>query len=578
MSSDDLLLPARMLNEFTYCPRLFYLEWVQQEWRENADTVEGSWRHRRVDEPRRQHKARRASGHGDQEEPERRRGRGRGAARYQAQEEAPVVQQTDVLLSAPREGLVARLDLMESGAGLSIPVDFKKGRVPDVPQGAWEPERVQLCAQGLVLRENGHHAPYGEIYFVGSRRRVRVLFDAHLVERTRELTQQALACARRAEMPPPLQDSPRCNRCSLASICLPDEVHHLQRAQGGQEAPLKELRRMVPSRVPRLPLYVQEQAARVSKRGDVLEISHQGEALGQARLREISHVALHGHVSITAQALRHLCQEGIPITHSSYGGWFYGVTQGHSHKNIERRLRQFEAAREPERCLHLARSFVHAKIRNARVFLRRNSSSLPPRLLDELKASSYRALEAGSLEQLLGIEGQAARLYFQHFGTMLKVRGFPFQGRNRRPPRDPVNALLSLTYGLLVSELTVAATAVGFDPYLGFFHQPRYGRPALALDMMEELRAVVADSVTLTVINNGSVLPQNFIEREGGVYLDKEGRRAVLRAYERRLQTSVKHPTLGYEVTYRQLLELQLRLLDRHLMGELEHYPAYQIR
>jgi CRISPR-associated protein Cas1 len=201
-----------------------------------------------------------------------------------------------------------------------------------------------------------------------------------------------------------------------------------------------------------------------------------------------------------------------------------------------------------------------------------------------LKELAGRAATAASIESLLGIEGAAARLYFGSFPSMLRNEkrlpgaAFEFQNRNRRPPRDAVNCLLSFLYAMLVKDLTATVLAIGFDPYLGFFHRPRFGRPALALDLAEEFRPLIAESVAINAINNGEVGPNDFFSRAGGVALTADGRKTVLAGYERRLATQVRHPTFGYRVSYRRVLEVQARLLAAHLLGEVPAYVPFMTR
>ena len=185
-----------------------------------------------------------------------------------------------------------------------------------------------------------------------------------------------------------------------------------------------------------------------------------------------------------------------------------------------------------------------------------------------------------SLETLLGLEGAGARVYFSNFDAMLNtpVSAFNFRTRNRRPPRDPVNAVLSFLYSMLIRQALVSSVAVGFDPYLGFYHQPEYGRPALALDLAEEFRPVLADSAALRLFNNSELKENDFIRRSGAVSLTPDGRKAVVRAFERRLDSLVSHPVFGYSISYRRVLEVQARLLGRHLLGELPRYPAFTTR
>jgi CRISPR-associated protein Cas1 len=183
------------------------------------------------------------------------------------------------------------------------------------------------------------------------------------------------------------------------------------------------------------------------------------------------------------------------------------------------------------------------------------------------------------MESLLGIEGAAARLYFSQLSTMLRSDfGFDFEGRNRRPPKDPVNCLLSYMYSLIAKDLTATVHGIGFDPYLGVYHQPRFGRPALALDLAEEFRPLVGDSLVVSLINNGEVALTDFVVRAGGVALTESGRRTVLNAYERRLDSEVTHPTFGYRVTYRRVFEVQARMLAAYVMKEVPEYVPFTTR
>jgi CRISPR-associated protein Cas1 len=544
-----------MLNEFAYCPRLGYLEWVQGEFADSADTVEGRFHHRRVDRARQ----RRASAGAE------------GDARSRIHERS-------VMLGSLELGLSAKIDLVRGEGDRVLPVDYKRGKRPHVPRGAYEPELVQLCAQGLLLRDHGYLCEEGILYFAGSRERVRIAFDDALIARTIELARQMRGVTQGGEVPPPLVDSPKCPRCSLVGICLPDEVRFLR--EGGAAS---DVRPLAPARDDALPLHVQHQGARIRRDGEVLQILDQDRVIAEARLGEVSQVALFGGVHITTPVIHELCMRGVPVTWLSQGGWFYGITHGMSHKNVELRRRQYAAAGDPERSLTLARRFVQAKIANCRTLLRRNHPHPPAVVLADLKEDIRRAGMAQRMDALLGIEGTAAHRYFSAFAEMLRVPSdglgrFEFVHRNRRPPRDPVNALLSLAYAMLVREWTVVAQSVGFDPYLGFYHQPRYGRPALALDLIEEFRPLVGDSLVLTVVNNGEITREHFVEALGAVSLTVAGRARFIDAYERRLSQEITHPVFGYRISYRRVFEVQARLLARHLAGEVPDYPAFTTR
>ncbi|HSW09322.1 MAG TPA: CRISPR-associated endonuclease Cas1 [Bacillota bacterium] len=550
------LVPARMLNEYTYCPRLFYLEWVQGEFEDSEDTIQGRWRHRRVN---------RESG-GEDTDP------------VEHCPEEPVHARS-LMLSGEGEGLIARIDLVEIDGQKATPVDYKRGAVPKTTDRAWEPERVQLCAQALILRENGYECDEGVLYYVESRSRVTIPMDETLICQTRELLSNLRTTAESGTIPPPLVDSPKCPRCSLVGICLPDEVNALRAS--GNRGVVTPLRRLIPESEDALPVYVQEQGAFVGKWGDVLVVKKDQQKLQEIRLLDTSQLCLIGNVQVSTQAVRDLTAQGIPVIYFTYGGWFSAMTQGALHKNVELRIRQYRVAGEPDAQLRIARALVAGKIHNCRTLLRRNHKGQPGSALGELNRLRARAKRAASVETLLGLEGAAAKVYFSNFAGMLKgdlVEGWDFHGRNRRPPRDPVNALLSFLYALLIKDAMVAVTAVGFDPYLGFYHAPKYGKPALALDLVEEFRPLIADSTVLSLINGMEIQARDFIRRAGAVALTETGRKKLLKAYERRMDQVVTHPIFGYSVSYRRIIIVQARLLARTISGEIPAYPAFATR
>ena len=550
LAQDMPLLPARMVNEYQYCPRLAYLEWVQGEWAESADTVEGRHVHKRVD-----------------------KGGGRLPEPGELSEEEKIHARS-ITLSSNRLGLIARIDLVEVDGKTVTPVDYKRGKRPHVAKGAYDPERVQLCVQAMLLEEQGYQCNEGILYFAGSRERVRVAFDEELRSLTRSAIDGLRLIAAGGQIPPPLEDSPKCPRCSLVAICLPDEVHYLK---DGRIEP----RPLFVSKEDALPLYVQDNRARIRKKGEVLEIRVDDELVATARLIDISRVVIQGNASISTAALRELMSRDIPVTWMSYGGWFDGHTIGTGHKNVELRTAQYKASFDNGLCLRIAKDLVKAKILNCRTLLRRNwrGEEKPERLLDDLKREADKAHKAGSLQELLGIEGLAAARYFGEFRNLIRRDGdsssfaFDFTKRNRRPPQDPVNALLSYAYALLVKAWTVTLSAVGLDPYRGFYHQPRYGRPSLALDLMEPFRPLIAESAVIQAINNGEIRPTDFISAAGAVAMSPEGRKRFIATFERRMGQEITHPIFGYRVSYRRLLELQARLFGRFLLEEIPEYP-----
>jgi CRISPR-associated protein Cas1 len=226
---------------------------------------------------------------------------------------------------------------------------------------------------------------------------------------------------------------------------------------------------------------------------------------------------------------------------------------------------------------------VAAKLANYRAMLLRYNRNLQSESVERSVKRLYwwiRGVEkAESLEQLLGVEGNGSSDYFRVFNELIKADlGFSFDGRNRRPPRDPVNALLSFAYALLSKDMISTISLVGLDPYVGFYHQAKYGRPSLALDLMEEFRPIVADSVVLTFLNNEMVRPGDFETREGGVFLSEAARKKFYRVYEMRKNDSITHPTFGYRLPYRRAMELQVRILAKYLTGEIDDYYSLIVR
>ena len=544
------LVPARMVNEAAYCPRLFYLEWVQARFEDNAETVEGRYRHRTVDRP--------TGGLPGPEHVDELR-----AAR-------------SVTLSSERLGLVGKIDLLEGDGDEVVPVDYKRGSPPANAERSWEPERIQLCVHGQILLDNGYRCSKGALWFAGTRERVEVPFTEQLVERMLEILDELRSIAASDAPPLPLVDSPKCPRCSLVGICLPDEHNALAARSEGPP------RRLLPTADAARPLYVTEPGALVSSRAGRIEVTSDGRRIASVRPIDVSQICVFGRVQVTTSALRDAFAREVPVVYMSSGGWLNGIAEGLPSKHVQLRMRQCAVAGQGGG--DAPRRFVEGKIRNSRTLLRRNGRPAPADVLDLLADAAASAATAVSPASLLGIEGAAARSYFGAFTSMVRSDSglpgspFTFSGRNRRPPRDAVNCLLSFVYAMLVKDLLTTCIGVGFDPYIGLYHHPRFGRPALALDLAEEFRPLVGDSTVIQLMNNGEIGASDFVARGDGVALTPAGRKAVLAAYERRLEVEVTHPVFKYKVTYRRVLEVQARLLAAWLLGEVPEYAPFVTR
>lgn len=541
------LIPARILNEHVYCPRLAYLEWVGREFADNADTAEGSYLHRRTDRERGRPPAPGASGTADGGSP----------------------RSTSVTVSSDRLGLIARVDVIEAVDGGVVPVEVKRGRPRAGDDGPlWEPELVQLCAQAMILRDAGHAVAHAEVSFGETRTRHRIELTPALEQRTLAAAAELRANAARSVPPPPLVDSPKCPRCSLVGLCLPDEVNAI--AERSDAAP----RRLVAADSPAQPLYASRPGSRLSKRGARVIAIEDGEEVASRRLLDVSHIAAFGNVNLGSALLRACFDAGIPVLWLTSGGWLSGFAHAAASKNVLVRMRQHRAAAIGAG--EIASAMVAGKLRNQRTLLRRHGGEDARTAVAQLAELARAADAERDTASLLGIEGTGARLYFERFGGLLRGGDgsrFAFEERNRRPPRDPVNALLSFVYALLTKDAVVAALTAGLDPYVGVYHRPGFGRPALALDLMEEMRPLVGDSTVLMVVNNGEVGDGDFVERAGGVALTPTARRKVIAAYERRMRTELRHPLFAYRTSYRRALEIQARLLAAVLVG---NAPAYR--
>jgi CRISPR-associated protein Cas1 len=543
-----------MVNEFVYCPRLFHLEWVQGQFASSDDVEEGLYVHRVVDRP------------------------GGSISEPDVDTAIPGQVARSVWVTSTRLRVTAKIDIVETGSeGRVTPVDYKKGH-PDPDGQAWPSDVAQSVLQVLALRDAGYQSETAEIWYAETRQRVRVTVDNEAEDRIRGAVDCLWQVASEPVAPPPLVDSPKCPRCSLVGICLPDEINTLSDRRQLHRQP----RRIVPAdRDPR-PVYVEEQGATIGVRGGRLEARKDGTLLDSVRLIDVGQLCIRGNVSMSAQVMRELFSREVPVCWFSYGGWFAGLAEGLPGKNVDLRHAQFTATSEAR--LSVAQRMVQAKIRNSRTLLRRNARDDVAQTVESLAGMATSALAAQTNATLLGIEGAAARVYFSRFTTMVSAEvdlpsdPFDDNGRSRRPPPDPINAMLSFTYALLVKDLTVTAHAVGFDPYFGIYHRPRFGRPALALDLAEEFRPLVAESTVLQVINNREIGPQDFRSAAGACQLTESGRKVMLRSYERRMHHEIKHPTFGYRVTYRRALEVQCRILAAYLLGELDSYAPFVTR
>jgi CRISPR-associated protein Cas1 len=372
-------------------------------------------------------------------------------------------------------------------------------------------------------------------------------------------------------------------------------------------------------------LYVTEQRALVRKDGDTLTVQIPADPGRKLEARKVSvplmkvdQVVVFGEATITASAMGALLEQRTEVCYLSAFGKWRGRLSPEFSKNSLLRLAQHRSHHDALRRFELARGFVLGKLHNLRAVLmranRKRADSELERAVAEIKRAYEQAealpgtvpdvAEFGGLQEveapdeavafqsppdparpqsnstegvLMGLEGAGSAAYFRGLARVL-AEGWTFERRARRPPTDPVNALLSFAYSLLMHQVNAAVNIVGFDPYIDFLHSSQYGKPALALDLMEEFRPVIADSVVLTVINNHMLTASDFVEEMGAYRLSDAARRSFLGKFEERLNTEVVHPVFGTRVTYRRCLEMQARLVAKVLLGEIPQYAPFAVR
>lgn len=575
------LIPLRALNQVTYCERLYFLEYVDAVMPINEFVEDGLFEHRRVS--------------------------GEELANV-TRKDGNALQTRSVALSSEKWGLTGKLDLMEEKGGRVYPVEYKRSTAPHDEDGnptAWENDALQLCGQALLLEEEmGVEIESGILYYIGSRERVEVRIDAALRAKTLAAINKIRELSQRDTPPEPLPAElrHRCHGCSLVTICQPEEtlfqINRLS-ADGSASPPealdarpagKPEVQRVIPQNDDGAVLYLQVPGSHVGKRSEHLVIKKDGKEINRIPLAQVRQVVVFGNVQVSTQALETLVHNEVPVIYLTGYGRFIAAVQPAPAKNMGLREAQYRRFDNPDECLRLAKAVVRAKLTNQRALLMR---SLRSRTDDESSRGSeepaardmaellHRLDDITSIESLLGIEGQGAALYFGEFNRFLKSepgRGFDFRNRNRRPPTDPVNALLSFAYALLAKDCFSALCTVGFDPYRGFFHGGRHGRPSLALDLMEEFRAVIADSVVLNLINNRIVGPDDFLTWRNACQLNETGRKKFFQTYEQRKSTLVAHPVYGYKMSYSRTLEVQARILAGYVRGELPSYSGFIVR
>ena len=525
------------LHAFAYCPRLFYLEEVEELYTQDAAVFAGRRLHEEIE----------------------------------VQEDG---QWEDLYLEDELLGLRGRVDALRKRDGQLIPYEHKRGRSHrdenNQPQ-PWESDRLQILAYCCLLEvTKGITITEGRIRYHSD----NVLLHVPLDDAGRKLVRDSIKAARELRAsnyrPPVIENEYLCSRCSLSPVCLPEEA---RLAHNKEWQP----KRLFPADDERQVLHVLEPGTRVGRTGEQLKITHKDQTQERVSILQVSQLVLHSFSQLSTQALHFLAGNDIGIHFISGGGRYVGSLDNRS-GSIQRRIRQYKALSEDAFCLTLAQKLVMCRAQGQRRFLMRakrnlkeNSISLD-KAINGIKAVLKKLEQIETIDSLLGIEGNIAALYFAALPYLLNPdvpQQLSFSGRNRRPPKDRFNALLSFGYSLLLKDVMNAILTVGLEPALGFYHQPRSQASPLALDLMEIFRVPLVDMPVVGSVNrNQWEVDADFEIRGEQVWLSESGRRKFINLYEERKSQSWKHPVTGYSLTYRRLIELEVRLLEKEWSGE----------
>ncbi len=548
MSPDSLTKPTfrvMALHALAYCERLFYLEEVEEIRVADAAVYAGRRLHEEL-----------------------------------ASDEGEMV---SLVLESEALGIRGKVDCLRRRDGRLIPYEHKRGRSAKGNNGsqAWPSDRVQVCAYTLLLEEHaGMPIEEARIRYHADNTTVRVPVDEQARADVRTAVARARELSGTVERPPVTDNDRLCLRCSLAPVCLPEEE---RLAKDEDWEPV----RLFPPDRERQTVHVTTQGGRIGRSGETLTITDTDGHKRAFPIREVDELVIHGYAQISTQAI-HLCASQEVGVHWFTRGGLYVSGLVSSTSPVQRRIRQYEALRDSGLLFRLSRRLVIARMSGQLGFLLRASRSKDRKALgidgavQGLRNALRVASHAEGIDSLRGHEGNAGRHYFSGFSGLLREDlddRLCFERRSRRPPRDPINALLSFGYALLYRDVLQAIMAVGLEPAFGFFHRPRSAAHPLALDLMELFRVPLWDMPLVASVNRLQWdVEEDFIHAGKQVWLSDSGRKKAIEIYERRKEDRWKHPVTRYSLSYARLIELEVRLLEKEWAGEPGLFARMRLR
>lgn len=519
------MISASQLNTYLFCPRLLFLEAVLGCEGSNIPSEEGRLLHDKL-----------AS--------------------------------DEVYVEDAELGLCGKVDVYRED---QVPIEYKRGK--PLPDGSpWPGHATQLCALGMLL-EKAENVPieYGYIWYNASRERVQVVFTPELKQQALTILENAQRLLNSNRLPEPLNNRKACLGCNQYRNCLPDEL------QATQEPP--EAKTILAPHVEGQGLYIDKPGAKISVKQGNIVVSHVDEAkpvsVGLARVNQ---VVIQQPSHCTSSFLETCSKEKIPVMLLDFSGRWQGSLLSAPGRNVLVRLKQYELMNDSDTRLQLSKTLMKAKLTNQRVWLRRHLSpdhevcTVLSRILKQID-------QADSLAQLLGMEGEAAKHHYQGLSEMVKdCSGITWKGRHKHPSPDPLNSLLSFGYSILMQQALTGCHLAGMDPYLGFYHGLKHGKPSLALDLMEIYRTPVVDATVLGFLNRGQCTEEDFEIQGSACLLKDKARKAFISSLFERLRSEVKHPIFGYSTTYQRAIHVEARLFSYGLLSGLELWKPFTWR
>lgn len=528
---DEPLIRIMALHALVYCERLFYLEEVEEIRVADKAVYDGRRFHEQMPE---------------------------------------YVELTSYTLESHDLGIKGKVDCIRTSDGRWIPFEYKKGhcRFEKKQVLPWPSDEIQVAAYAMLLEEHfGKNIPEARIYYAADHRTAIVSVDEVLRNKVRLAIDRAKEL-RKSPFRPPITDNERlCARCSLAPVCLPEEERLIE--ENSREVP-----RYFPPDRDLLDLHIIKPGTNVRRSSGSIVVEDREGTKKEFPSQGLGSITIHGPSQVTSQAISLCATRGIHIHWMTGGGRYLG-SLAQSAGGTQRRLRQYAGLTNKELVLRLSRSLVKAKVEaQLRYILRLTRGKDRSQFVEHIAAIRDALKKVGAdnidRENLLGYEGIAAKAYFACLGLLInadnsKIR---FDGRNRRPPKDPANALLSFLYSLLYRDCVQSIVTVGLDPTIGFYHQPRSSAYPLALDIMELFRVTLCDMILVGSLNrNQWELEEDFVQAGQQVWLSDEGKKKIISLYERRKQDEWKHPVIGYSLSYDRAIELEVRLLEKEWSG-----------